>query len=80
MALGILKLFNTDFAVATSGIAGPTGGTKDKPVGTTWIAVASKYTVESGKFIFGDQRDRNVQRASLTAINMLRKLIVSEKI
>ncbi len=77
MANGILKLFNTDFSIATSGIAGPTGGTKEKPVGTTWIAVADKNTVISQKFVFGDQRDRNIQRASLTAINMLQKLILS---
>ena len=79
MAQNILKLFNTDFSIATSGIAGPAGGTKEKPVGTTWIAVADKNTVISQKFVFGDQRDRNIQRASLTAINMLQKLIRSKK-
>ncbi|MFO7844902.1 MAG: competence/damage-inducible protein A [Bacteroidales bacterium] len=79
MARGILKLFNTDFSIATSGIAGPAGGTKEKSVGTTWIAVADKNTVISQKFVFGDQRDRNIQRASLTAINMLQKWIGSKK-
>jgi nicotinamide-nucleotide amidase len=79
MAKGILDLFKTDFSIATSGIAGPTGGSDEKPVGTTWIAVASKHRVITQKFIFGDQRDRNIQRASLTAMNMLQKLILSEK-
>ncbi|MDY6801157.1 MAG: competence/damage-inducible protein A [Bacteroidota bacterium] len=79
MAQSVLKLFNTNFSIATSGIAGPTGGSREKPVGTTWIAVSSKDTVISQKFIFGDQRNRNIQRASLTAINMLQKLILSEK-
>ncbi|MEA2105839.1 MAG: competence/damage-inducible protein A [Bacteroidota bacterium] len=79
MSKGILELFNTDFSIATSGIAGPTGGSKEKPVGTTWIAVASKHRVITQKFVFGDQRDRNIQRASLTAINMLQKLIWRKK-
>lgn len=80
MVKGILDLYQTDYAIATSGIAGPTGGTKDKPVGTTWIAIGDKNTIVSQKYVFGDQRDRNIQRASLTAINMLRKLIQGKKI
>ncbi|MFO7827297.1 MAG: competence/damage-inducible protein A [Bacteroidales bacterium] len=80
MVRGILDLYQTDFAIATSGIAGPAGGTKDKPVGTTWIAVGNKNKVVSRKYVFGDQRDRNIQRASLTAINMLRKLVLGKKI
>ena len=78
MALGALRLYNTDFAVATSGIAGPSGGTKEKPVGTIWIAVAGKSQVISEKFIFGEHRERNIQRASLSALNMLRKLILGK--
>jgi len=78
MALGALRLYNTDFAVATSGIAGPSGGTKEKPVGTIWIAVADKSQVISEKFIFGEHRERNIQRASLSALNMLRKLILGK--
>ncbi len=80
MALGALKLFNTDFSIAISGISGPTGGTKDKPVGTTWIAVANKDQIVAKKYVFGDQRDRNIQRASLTALNLLQKLILGKKI
>ena len=74
MAKGVLNLYKSHYAIATSGIAGPNGGTKEKPVGTTWIAVASKTKLISKLYIFGDQRDRNIQRASLTALNMLQKL------
>ncbi|MBI5217741.1 MAG: competence/damage-inducible protein A [Bacteroidia bacterium] len=75
MAKGILRFFNSDYAVATSGIAGPDGGTPEKPVGTVWIAVASADKLHSKKFIFGNLRDVNITRASVTALNMLRKLI-----
>jgi nicotinamide-nucleotide amidase len=78
MAAGIINAFNSDYAIATSGIAGPTGGTDEKPIGTTWIAVASKSKIVAKKFLFGDNRDRNITRASATALNMLRKLILSE--
>jgi nicotinamide-nucleotide amidase len=78
MARGIRKLFGTDYSIATTGIAGPDGGTADKPVGTTWIAVSSELKTISEKFLFGDNRERNILRASLSGINMLRKLIISD--
>lgn len=62
----------TDFALATSGIAGPDGGSKEKPVGTVWIALADKTGVAAERFQFGDHRGRNIRRASLAALNMLR--------
>jgi nicotinamide-nucleotide amidase len=77
MATGICKKFNTDYSVAVSGIAGPTGGTPDKPVGTVWIAVKSPKNLVSKKFLFGDNRERNIQVTGLTALNMLRKEIMS---
>ncbi len=72
MALGGLKKLRVDWCVSTSGIAGPTGGTEDKPVGTIWIAVASKDKVVSKRFLFGDHRERNVQMTVLSALNLLR--------
>lgn len=78
MALGIMQVFNTDFAVATTGIAGPTGGTEEKPVGTVWIAIASKKNVIAKKYIFGDNRERNIIRSSQTALQMLRRVVLKE--
>lgn len=75
MAEGIRERMCTDFSIATSGIAGPDGGTKEKPLGTTWIAVSSPEKTISTKFLFGDNRERNIIRASLTALNMLRNVI-----
>jgi nicotinamide-nucleotide amidase len=77
MAVNIRKIYNTDYAVATSGIAGPTGGTSKKPVGTTWICVASENNVIATKYNLGKQRGRNILKASITALNMLRKLILN---
>jgi nicotinamide-nucleotide amidase len=73
MALGALKNLNSDFAIATSGIAGPGGGSAEKPVGLVWIAVASKDGMFSKEFKFGDNRERTILMASLTAMNLLRK-------
>lgn len=75
MALGCVKNMQTDYAISTSGIAGPTGGTEEKPVGTVWIAVANKQTVVAQKFNLGENRNRTITRASIAGLNMLRKLI-----
>lgn len=75
MASGAQKLLNTDYAIATSGIAGPDGGTEEKPVGTVWIAVASSEELISEKFDLYKNRERNIRVASLSALNMLRKLL-----
>ena len=72
MAIGVKRKLNTDYGLATSGIAGPTGGTADKPVGTIWIALASKSGVISKKLNLGYSRDRNIHVTSLSVLNMLR--------
>jgi len=77
MAIGARKLLNTDYAVATSGIAGPDGGTKTKPAGTIWIAVASGKGVVFEKHVFGNDRITNIKRFTLAALNFLRKQIIN---
>ena len=72
MAIGVKRKLNTDYGLATSGIAGPTGGTTDKPVGTIWIALATKTEVISKKLNLGYSRDRNIHVTSLSVLNMLR--------
>lgn len=76
MARGIRSKLKTDYSIATSGIAGPGGGTADKPVGTVWVAIASNAGVVSKRFQFGNHRDRNVQRTAICALSMLRKVLV----
>ena len=79
MAQGVMLKLGSDYGIATSGIAGPTGGTPGKPVGTVWVAVSSKQGVVSERFSFGSDRERNILRSSVSALNMLRLLILSEK-
>jgi nicotinamide-nucleotide amidase len=76
MAIGLQQRFDADYAIATSGIAGPDGGTAEKPVGTTWIAIAAPDEVFAEYYLFGDSRERNIRRTSLQALNLLRKKLL----
>ncbi len=76
MALGVRNKMKTDYAIATSGIAGPDGGTEEKPVGTVWIAVATTDKVISKKYLLGEHRGRNIRRSALLGLNMLRRQLL----
>jgi nicotinamide-nucleotide amidase len=75
MALGAKKLFGTDYAIATSGIAGPTGGTDEKPIGTVWIGIAFPQGVITEKFQMGKVRERVVRKTVLVALGRILSLI-----
>ncbi len=76
MALGVKTNFKTGTSIATSGIAGPDGGTKEKPVGTTWLCVTYGDNVYSKKYLFGGTRERIIDQATYTAMQLLRRLIL----
>jgi nicotinamide-nucleotide amidase len=75
MAKGALQNFNSDYSVAVSGIAGPDGGSAEKPVGTIWIAVANKNEVVCKQFNFGNKRAQNIERTVMAALNLLFRLL-----
>lgn len=77
MAENARKIFKTDFSLATSGIAGPDGGSSQKPVGTVWLAVSSESGTITEKHIFGTDRSVNITRFSIAALHLLRKQIIS---
>lgn len=72
MAIGVRRRFNTDIGIATSGIAGPDGGTPDKPVGTVWIAYSDGNTTVTKKLQLSRDRILNIRYASMAALNLLR--------
>jgi len=78
MVTGALKRYGSDYAVSVSGIAGPDGGTPDKPVGTVWIAVAGKSKILTRQFQFGNRRAQNIERSAVNAWIMLFNLLKEE--
>ncbi len=78
MVKGAINKLNVDFALATSGIMGPEGGTDEKPVGTVWIAVGNKEKTETHKLNLRFDRQRNIGMTAANALNFLRKFILSE--
>lgn len=75
MATGALKNFASDYTIAVTGIAGPDGGTPDKPVGTVWVAVVSASKQLVKKFTFRGKRQQNIERSAISALGMLNTLL-----
>jgi nicotinamide-nucleotide amidase len=80
MVKGVLEKFDADYAIATSGIMGPDGGTKEKPVGTVWIAVANREKVFANKHFVHLDRKRNIEITAQIALNMLRRFILEQEL
>ena len=78
MAEGVRKLTGSDFSVATSGIAGPGGGSDEKPVGLVWIGVSSQKGTETFKMLFNSDRKRNIERFASSALYKILKKIENE--
>jgi len=78
MVKGAIRLLDVDYAIATSGIMGPGGGSPEKPVGTVWIAVGNRQRLLTQKFNFRFDRGRNIELAATNAMNLLRKFILSD--
>ena len=78
MVRGIQKKFDSDCAISTTGIAGPSGGSEEKPVGLCYVAVRYKAKEIVRKFRFGTDRVINKMRGAMAGLEMLRKTIIEE--
>jgi nicotinamide-nucleotide amidase len=76
MASGLCDVFQSDYSIAISGIAGPGGATKDKPVGLVWVAIGTPDKIITRKLQFGSNRVRNIQMTALSSLNLLRKVVL----
>lgn len=78
MAKGVLQNLKTDYAIATSGIMGPDGGSEKKPVGMVWVAVGNAENIETKEFHFRFDRMRNIEQTSIAALAMLQRFIKAQ--
>ncbi|ULQ57996.1 competence/damage-inducible protein A [Flavihumibacter rivuli] len=78
MVVGALKHLGTDYAIATSGIMGPDGGSPEKPVGTVWVAVGNSHSIVTQCFHFRFDRTRNIELTAINALNLLRKFFLEQ--
>ena len=76
LAVGALDALHVDVSLAVTGIAGPDGGTPEKPVGTVWVAIASRERVESARFLFGRDREKNIQSTATFALHLLYRFLI----
>ena len=76
MADGVRRIFNTDFALSASGIAGPDGGTPEKPVGTVWIGLSTPDETRAYLYQFGTDRMRNIRKTAVAALDLLRRALI----
>ena len=77
MVSGTLEALKVDYAVATSGIMGPDGGSVEEPVGTVWIAAGSRDKIETHQLHLRFDRERNISMTAANALNFLRKFILT---
>lgn len=78
MVESVKKLFNVDCAIATTGVAGPGGGTPEKPVGTVWVGVSTPHETKAYILKLGDNRLRTIEVAALSGLNFLRKALLKK--
>lgn len=76
MVQGLLKLLGTDIGIAISGIAGPSGGTPEKPVGTIWLAVGNEHKMHTKKLQLTKDREKNIQYTAIVGLNMIRRFVI----
>lgn len=79
MVKGAMEALDTDYAVATSGIAGPAGGTPEKPVGTIWVAAGSKEKVLTAMLSEDEGREKNIQAATAKTLQLLLELCQNQE-